>query len=286
MSFTIVSDTACDLDKSFVEIEKIQLIQTRIIVNLKDFSDSELSRDEFLSDLVNGEVATTSLPSPQDILDTYQNVVNATNGKPILGIHIGSKLSGTYGAIKSAIDSELSNQDIQIFDTSNVSLGAGYFVYLTAFLRKNGYNIVDTLKILESVKPKIRVEVLVNDIDYLKRGGRINLVLSSILKLFQLKPIISVNDGELQRKSLVIGFNRGVRALEKSLINLETEPQDTVILGYTNSEDDIYRLEDILKSGKVNNYYKIPICNTLIAHVGPNTVGIAIGPGFNSFLQD
>jgi DegV family protein with EDD domain len=282
--FGIVTDTATDVDRQFLIDNNIVSVSTHVIFGDEDLRDDEIGRETFLQRLKDGEIATTSQPAPQDFIDTYQRKLTDHQDIPILGIHISSKLSGTFSVGLTSIRELEEHERIHLFDTENVSFGAGYFVYLAVFCRDKGFDVDKTIQILEMAKSKVQVEVLVKDIEYLKRSGRINIGVFSILKLFNLKPLIKVVDGKLERSGVSFGVKNGIKKMVIK-INHSTLAKKKIILAYTDDKNDVAKFQNRLKKQYLKENWIVGVCNTLLAHVGPGTIGIGYGPEFEDIIK-
>ncbi|MHA2099198.1 MAG: DegV family protein [Candidatus Kariarchaeaceae archaeon] len=279
VTFAIVTDSASDIEPEFREKENIHVVPTIVIFDKKEYRDTDISREEFLNRIKSGEIATTSQPSPADIDEKYKEALDSTSSKEILGIHITSKLSGTFSTVYSVVNNfEIGT--IKLFDSLNISLGSGYFVYLAVYLRDKGYSLNDTLTILEKARDQVHLEIYIQGVPYLHRSGRINLGQYSLLRLLRLKPILNVIDGLLVRKGLVFGQSGGSKKLISRILNNDKGRNPFILIGHATNPEfmDIFRKE--LTSLNPKQIVEIEICNTLISHTGLGPLGIGIAPNF------
>lgn len=284
MTFAIVTDSASDIEPEFRNNENIFIVPTIILFGKEEFRETDISREVFLNRIKSGDIATTSQPSPADVDSIYKQALDMTVTKEILGIHITSKLSGTFSTVYSVVNN-MENGIIKLFDTLNISLGSGYFVYLAAFLREKGYTLDETLKILEKAKNQIHLEVYVQGVPYLHRSGRINLGQYSLLRLFRLKPILNVINGLLVKKGLVVGQSRGSKKIISRILKNDKGKKPFILIGHATNPEymDIFRKElSILNPSQIA---EIQLCKTLISHTGLGPLGIGIAPSFESLIQ-
>ena len=128
MTFAIITDSASDIEPDFGRKENIFIVPTIVIFNKEEFRDSEINREDFLNRIRSGDIATTSQPSPADIDEKYKEALKTSENNEILGIHLTSKLSGTFSTVYTVVNN-MGNGTIKLFDSLSISIGSGYFVY-------------------------------------------------------------------------------------------------------------------------------------------------------------
>jgi len=286
MVFSIVTDSASDIEPDFRESENIGVVPTVIIFGEDEvFRDTDITQKEFLDRLNAGQIAKTSQPSLEDFDKEYKAAGDRSEEKEVLAIHLSSKLSGTFNSA-NITKNQLEDYNIEIFDTENVSVGAGYFIYLAVFLRKNGKSMKETIEILEKAKDSVHIEVYIERIDHLKRSGRINTGQFSLLRILGLKPILNCVDGLLVKKGLVRGKKGALKKVGKRIRALEHKfgSKPVLIIGHANTPEVLELLEEEIKVIEKSQLIRVGICNTLVVHTGPEPFGIGIAPNFEYFL--
>ncbi len=284
MTFAIVTDSASDIEPEFRKNENIFIVPTIILFGKEEFRETDISREVFLDRIKSGDIATTSQPSPADVDEKYREALNTTETNEILGIHITSKLSGTFSTVYSVVNN-MENGTIKLFDSMNISLGSGYFVYLAAFLREKSYSLGETLKILEKAKDLIHLEIYIQGVPYLHRSGRINLGQYSLMRLLKLKPILNVIDGLLVKKGLVFGQSSGSKKIISRILKQNKGKNPFILIGHATNPEymEIFRKE--LAKLNPSQIAEVEICKTLISHTGLGPLGIGIAPSFESLIQ-
>lgn len=278
MTFQIICDSACDIDENFGIENNVTVIPTAILFGKESYMEGEINYDDFLNRLKSGDFAKTSLPAPIDFEKAYKMM----NGEKTLSLHITSKLSGTYNGAR-IIASGFEN--ITVYDTLSLSIGAGYFIYLAVFLREKGYSLEKVIEKLDIARDMLYLEILIEDINYLKRGGRINLGQYSILGLFNLKPILNMIDGILIVKGVGISHKGALKKIAARTRKRIDEDYMFFFIGYSSYQKDMDFLRERIPEINTENSIEIRICTTLLAHTGPEAVGIGIAPKFEYFLD-
>lgn len=184
--------------------------------------------------------------------------------------------SGTYQSAvlaKGDVDA-----NITIFDTFNLSIGAGPLVIKACEMVEKGLSVDEIVKNLENLKNDIEVIFSVDTLEYLKKGGRISSTKAALGSLLNIKPILNVKDGLVVQKSQV----RGKKQIFTSLVNSLVEKYGddltdrTIFLGYGDNKGDLETLrETLLKHAKVKNVYDVNIGCVICSHSGPGVIGIS-----------
>ena len=187
-------------------------------------------------------------------------------------------MSGTFEALNRAL-SELydkyPDRKCTIVDTKSISMGAGLIVYYAAKLHNDGASDEEVAKFVENFRNKVRVYFTVDDLVYLKRGGRISSFKAGVGNLLNIKPMIGIKDGALLNVDSVKGRKKAIN----TLINyLEKEDYDCsypiVILQADCEEDGENFKQSILEKYENATIWPYAIGPVVGSHCGPNTVGL------------
>ena len=129
-------------------------------------------------------------------------------------------MSGTFEALNRAL-SELydkyPDRKCTIVDTKSISMGAGLIVYYAAKLHNDGASDEEVAKFVENFRNKVRVYFTVDDLVYLKRGGRISSFKAGVGNLLNIKPMIGIKDGALLNVDSVKGRKKAINILKKKI---------------------------------------------------------------------
>lgn len=157
-----------------------------------------------------GAVPTTSAINEQNYIDYFEPVLR--EGQDIYYITFSHKLSATFESMDravAALKEKYPDREIRTFDTKSISLGAGFQVRLAAEKYNAGATMDELDAFLEEVRAHTVVYFVVDDLVYLKRGGRISALTAAFGKMLGIKPMISVMpDGSLQSVGKVKGSKR------------------------------------------------------------------------------
>lgn len=270
----IITDSASDI----TQIEAKQLgidvipLKTRFLnVEYKDGVD--ITIDEFYNKLIESDdLPTTSCPSPSE----YEELFAKYKDDDIVYISLSSKLSGTY---QSAFIGKGDRENIYIVDSLNVSPGQRILVYMAIDYVKKGLNAKEIYEAINKDVENVKVIAMLDTLEYLKKGGRISPSAAAIGSLLGIKPVVSLNEGEI----VVLGKARGSKK-GHNFINEMVEanngidfdkPYFTAYAGNDRSLLDKYLLDSMYlyegkQAPKVNK-----IGSSIGTHVGPGTVALA-----------
>ncbi len=271
----VVTDSTAYLQKDIIEKYGISVVPLSVEIKGKIYREGvDITDDEFYELLSKGFNVKTSQPTPNDFLETYKNILS--EGDEIVSIHISSKLSGTVNAANAA-KALLGTDKITVIDSKSASEDLAYKVEKACELANEGKSRDEIEKYIEEYYFRVFGYFLPMDINYLKRGGRINNfqhAVSSVMKLFF---IVHLNEGRIDPLQIV----RTEKKAKKELMNLVKRFSEKlggierggVVFGENKEEGEEYRKEVSEFLGI--NMRSARIGPVLGAHLGPRFLGIA-----------
>ena len=243
-NFVVMTDSCCDLTAQLAEELGIVVLPLTVLIgenSYKNYLDGrEIGFHEFYETVRGGSMPTTSAVSVGDFEDAMRAVL--AQGKDILCLNFSSALSTTYQSACIAADTmrdEFPGAAIHVLDTRAASLGQGLLVYLCAQMARDGKSLEETLAYAQSMLPHLSHWVTVDDLNHLKRGGRISATTAMFGTMLTIKPIIYVND---EGKLISVGKARGRKASLKTVAD-EVEkrlmdPSLPVFISHGDCEED------------------------------------------------
>lgn len=270
----IICDSISDLPIEIIEKHDIEIIPLTVLFNGKEYLDGEnLSNTEFYKMLRESD----SMPkTSQATYAQFKSVFEKYNDKDILYIAGSSSASGTYQS--SIIAKNDGHDNVTVFDTQNLSIGSALFVIKACEMVEKGYSIKEIVSKLEELKNSEEVIFSVDNLEYLKMGGRISSTKAILGNLLSIKPILEVKDGLVAQKSQVRGKKQIYSTLVNSLVNKYGNDLSnrTIIIGTGDNEDDFNILKEaLLKEATVKELYFVNIGCVICSHSGPGVVGIS-----------
>lgn len=275
MKYQIITDSCCDFtDQQYQDLRVAYaplsvLFQGQARDNMND--PEELKK--FYNGIRDGEMPTTSAVNPEGWVNIMKPILDA--GEDVLCLAFSSGLSTTYqSAVIAAKEMEEVYPDriIRVVDTLCAALGQGLLVYLACQKRDQGMSLDALTDWVEDHKLHIAHWVTVDDLNHLKRGGRISATTAFFGGMLNIKPIIHVdNDGHLVNVAKARGRKAAIEMLIKKVKDDCTD-LDTVFIGHGDCPEDAAVLEKALKDLGVKNVITGYVGGVIGAHTGPGVL--------------
>ena len=209
----VVTDSTSDLTKADLEKYGIKSIPLKVIYSDKQFHDRVDITPAEVYKSFEQEIPTTSMPSPQEIKDVY-NQLKDEGYTHIISVHISAGLSATYSNCMM-VANQIEGIEVEVIDSKMLSKGLGRLVLYTNSLVENGeLSFNEIIEKVEAKKDKIEVFFVVETLKYLKKGGRIGKVSGTIAEFLNIKPIIAIDDeGEYYTYDKVRGRSKSLKKM-------------------------------------------------------------------------
>ena len=277
MGIKIITDSACDLTRDYIKNNNIGLLS--LILNLdgqaiKDDLGETLSYKDFYNKMREGATPTTSQINAHEFEEEFIKYIK--NGDSIIYISLSSSLSGTFNSAniaKNNLMDEYPNSDIYLVDSLSVSVGQGLLVAKACEMRDSGIGAEEIVNWLEENKRKVIHSILIDDLNHLKRGGRISGATAAIGGLLNIKPTLFLdNEGKLIQGEKIKGKKKALRFLvnevREKAVNAENE---ILYICHGDCLEEAETLRDMILE-------EVKFKDVIINYVG-NVVGAHAGPG-------
>ncbi|TBH21934.1 DegV family protein [Thermus thermamylovorans] len=275
MKVALVTDSTADLPKPLRERLGVRVVPLYVNLGGKVYRDwEEITPGEIFQKVRQGEAfPTTSQPSPEDFLKTYQEALQEADH--VLSVHISSKLSGT---VQSA---ELAAQGfpgrVTVLDSQAASLGLGMMVLRAHELLAEGQGLEEVLGELKRIRQDHFVRFSVATLEFLKRGGRIGGAQALLGTLLGIKPILTLKEGRVE----AVGRARGERKAKEEILKdfrawAEAKGRIRLFFVYSADPGAVRELKEmVLATG-------FPVEEALVSELGA-VIGSHTGPGTYGF---
>ena len=275
MKTRIVVDSTADILPEY--LDQIHTVPLTVSFGDEEYIDGvTIDHRTFYQKLIETDaMPSTSQASPAAFAEQYDQAAAAD--EEVVVITISSKLSGTY---QSAMIAAAGRSSVYIVDSENASVGCGILVGLALRYLRDGMTASAIAEKLQEDKKKIVVIALLDTLEYLKRGGRISKAAAFAGGLLNIKPVISIADGEIQLLGKARGSKMGNNLLAQQIQKVGgidfTKP---VLLGYTGLSDVLLQkyIEDssYLWSAPLDAVRYMSIGSVIGAHAGPGAIAVA-----------
>ena len=276
MNVRIVVDSTADVTDEIRA--KLSVVPLTVHFGEQEYVDGiTINHKQFYEMLVETDVLpTTSQPSPEAFAQVFRQAQEA--GEQVVALTVSSKLSGTcQSAMIAAADFP---DSVWVVDTKTVAIGCGILAELAVRLKEEGLSATEIVARLEEERDNIRVIALLDTLEYLKKGGRISKTVAFAGGLLSIKPVVTIQDGEIH----ILGKARGSKQGNNLLV---TEIQKAggvdftkpLMLGYTGLSDALLE-KYVLDSGALWDGHgdcirSTPICSVIGTHAGPGAIAVA-----------
>ena len=278
MAVKIIIDSASDFTKSQAEELGFVFMPMTITCQGKDYQDGVdlLPQDFYLLLQQSKELPKTSQITEYTYQEEIKKIIDG--GDEVVVLTISSKLSSTYNNAKRACDS-FTGKAFAV-DTLSACLGEKLIALYAMELVKKGFSAEQIFKELEVKKSNVKVLAVIDTLEYLKKGGRLSGMAMVVGSLLQIKPIISVLDGEVKNIGKTMGLKKGFNQLIDMVNGLGGINFDYPY-GIIYSGNDKTNLEKFLLNAKelweqdTLEPFKSQLGSTIGTHIGPGAIGIA-----------
>jgi len=206
----IVTDSTADLSPDLAASLNIAVVPLNVHFGEQVYRDGlDISADEFYSRLKTSSVfPRTSQPSAGAFAEAYERLTGW--GFDVVSIHISAKLSGTCNSAFAARASLSSNRRIELVDSQYTSLAQGMIVLAAARAADSGAEVEEVLRVTADAMSRTQVRFTVDTLEYLWRGGRIGKAQRLMGALLNVKPIMTIIDGEIHPQARVRSRSRAL----------------------------------------------------------------------------
>lgn len=275
MSVRIVTDSTADLPSHLVKELGITVVPLYVRFGEKSYRDGvDINYDEFYTKLVNSPVhPTTSQPTPSDFAHVYRELSKDTD--EIVSIHISKKLSGTYNSALQGKEFSNAKSNITVIDSESVTMGVGLISALAGRLAIAGENVsMITDEITKAIKHTHLLGVL-DTLKYLALGGRIGKAKALLGSVLNVKPVITMREGEIHPVGNLRTHTKGIEKLYEFVKNTMNIQEIAVI--HNTTPDEALGLKNRFASLVTGERLHLArLGPALGVHGGPNMMAVVV----------
>ena len=275
MAVRIVTDSTADLPPALAEELGITVVPANVVINDESYRDGvDITPDEFYQHLISdARVPTTSQPSMGTFQEAYRELVE--RGDEIVSIHVTGKLSGTVNSAEQAKAGLGDDAPIEVIDSRLASIAMALVVVEAAELAGQGMSYQEVAEQVRRNLSRTTTFFALDTLEYLQKGGRIGKAQAFVGSLLSVKPLLTLEDGEVHP----LERPRNHRRAMQRLIDLTREKAPAARLGIIYSTDEQWAddlrgsLSDLMPEEQILMARFGP---ALGVYVGPRAVGVAI----------
>lgn len=275
-NYVIFTDSCCDVSPELLAQWGVPYANMTFTFDGEDkeYISTDISNKEFYDRMRSGAHARTAAINADAFIRAFTPILE--EGKDILYVAFSSGLSTTVNNANMAaqeLQEIYPDRKIVIVDTLAASAGGGLMVYMALEKQKAGATLEENAAYLKELVPQHCIWFIVDDLEYLKRGGRVSPLVAFAGGLLGIKPVLQMDsEGHLVKVGTARGRKKAIEALAAKYAELSYEEKNTpIFISHADCQEDAQQLVDILEQkhgGKV----------TLLSQIGP-VIGSHAGPG-------
>ena len=280
--FLIITDSTCDMPQEMADELGLAILPIRVSMEDKEYAHyldgRELGFHEFYEKLLAGVPAKTSAANQEDFLSLMEPALAA--GRDVLYIGFSSGLSSTYnvGVMTAAqLAEKYPERKVYTVDSLSASFGEGLLVYHAVQQKLAGKSIDEVRAFVEENRLHLCHWFTVDDLQHLKRGGRVSAAAAVFGTMLNIKPVLHVDDeGHLIPVGKVQGRTTSIKALLKKMQETAIDPAEQVVfISHGDCEKDAEKLAAMVRESiGPKEIILNPIGPVIGAHSGPGTVAL------------
>jgi len=275
-SIAIVTDSGADLPNDY--LKEAQIVPVKYSFGRQQHIDKVTqSVKEFYEQMATDpNHPKTSQPTTRDFIKMYDFISSHYNN--IISIHLSKKLSGTYqSAVNGSKSAKITN--IDIIDSETASVGMGLLAMHAIDLKQGGASYNDILEGIEQKKKETEIYLLLHDLSYAVRGGRLPSKVKTIADLFRLTPILTAKKGKLKLAGVLFGKGHVISKFSRYLDKkISLEKNYRMLIAHANCQGKGEELERVLlgKFPNIISNYLLELGGGLGSHAGPGALVIGL----------
>lgn len=272
----ILIDSGCDLPENLIKKYNLYVLRLKIAYGTETCLDGETITAGEVYERFHSEIPKTSAPNLFDVEELVDRIV-ADGYENVIAVCISSALSSTFNSIRLALGENAAVNSF-VFDTKNISIGAGMYALWAAEQLEQGKTYDQVVAALPKKLEDSKVFFYMDTLKYLIAGGRIGKIAGAIGSALDLKPVITCDKkGEYAKAAIARGKGK---ALEKLLavVSKHKKAADWIAIMQGNAEATLSEIKPqvqrLMKNAKI--VVEKQITASLAVHTGPGLIGICV----------
>ena len=276
-NYVLITDSASDLPSEIAESLEVEILPMKYMVNDTPCVDKDFDMENFYNLLRGKALSLTSQTNVEEFSNYFSGYLE--NGKDILYVGFPLSLSGMNNSARIAareLSEKYPERKIIVIDSVSASIGQGLLVYYAALKKKSGATIDEVADFVNNNKLKFCHWFTVDDLYFLKRGGRISQATAVVGSILNVKPLLSMNDeGKLYVFDKIRGKKKVLDLMSSKIGNLNSNYKK-VFVGHADCLDDAKYVAERISSENHSLDVTITHLGPIIGtHTGPGTVALA-----------
>ena len=211
----IVTDSTSDLPAELASAFRISVVPCQLQWGDETYRDGvDIPPPDFFRRLASShELPRTSQPPVSTFMEVYQRLLDEEGAEAVISIHVAGSLSGTLNAAWAAAQCLSTPDRVSVIDSGQVSMGLGWAVVEAARMAGNGAGQVEIAQGVQALQSRLKTVAMIDTLDNLRKGGRINLLPALLGTALQIRPLVSLESGEVTTWARVRTRSRAFQVL-------------------------------------------------------------------------
>jgi len=279
----VIIDSCCDLPASVVDVPGVEVLRFPYLMNGEDRLDdmyTTMTAHDFYEAMRNGAVPSTAQVPIMMLTDMFKRAIES--GVPTVYLSFTSGLSGSCNTamlVRDQLVAENPGAELYVVDTKLASIAEGLLVYEAIRQRARGLSAQELVEWAEEARYFVNEQFMVEDLESLKRGGRIPASVAFAGSKLDVKPMLDISlDGQLSLTGVARGRKKGIRQLAEYYRKHAIEPGSggKIVIGCADCPKDVERLKaELYKVDETLLFLETSIGPVIGSHVGPGMLAIA-----------
>jgi DegV family protein with EDD domain len=277
MAIQIVTDSTSDIPAEEAERLGICVVPVVIVLHEQSFRDGlDISRGELYRRMTStGHIPTTSSPSVGAFAEAYESILQR-GVQHILSLHPASALSGIYNSARLAAAHFPGK--ITVMESGQISLGTGFQVISAAEAAARGFTLEPLRQLVLNTRARVHLIAMINNLNHLALSGRVSTLLAGISNLLQIKILLSVVEGTVNRVAQVRTHTQGLTTLMEMAESWGPLERIAVVHANARTAAELLRAQLMQKLEEMRLFLDRPmmveITPAIGVHTGPGAVGV------------
>jgi DegV family protein with EDD domain len=270
----VVTDSACDLPEEVAARHRIPVVPLSIRFGAEELTEVG-AKDFWVKCHQSSVLPATAAPSPGAFVEAFRQMA-AEGADAVACINLSSKLSATIESARTAARQLEGEVNVEVIDSTSVSLGQGLLVLGAARLAEEGKSLAEVAAYVAGAAARLKVYGVLDTLENLKKGGRIGGAQALLGSMLAIKPVIEIRDGEVHEESKQRTRGRSLQYLANKVTE-EARAGRVPELGIMHGDaSDIDKFVDMVASDVPRDHMLVGLVGAVIGtHGGPGVVGVA-----------
>jgi DegV family protein with EDD domain len=271
----IVTDSTSDIPGALASELSISVVPCQVYFGDEAYRDGvDLTPEAFHRKLAEAsQLPRTSQPPVSDFVDTYHQILEADHSVGVVSIHVAGNLSGTVNAAWAAAQMMADPSRVTVIDSGQLSMGLGWAVIEAAHIAQTGATPAEISRAAHAMLPRLRVAAMIDTLENLYEGGRINQISAILGTALRIKPLLSVRNGHVSVVGQVRTRSRALKRL--AAVVRDWGPLARMAVLHTGAEQPAQSLAEMLDDLAPASESMIGAAGpALTTHLGIGAVGV------------